>query len=513
MRCKAYVSSLSEPFILTTQCRLYLDQVILRRREFEQFLQRRKGLSNDEKRCFQHASINEASEYWIKLAHRTISDHEQEHDSGWRFWARSAETAAVAASQFMFDLKPLLDAAASSSPEAGLSIGIISGFFALVSSKPRMDDLIVQEMADVLERLPGFRMLETIYQQYHPQQALLRRKIYLAFHCVVDFAITATRYYLKSGLARWWVATFNPSRLTDLTETIHKTFFQVRRKSEELLVLAVDDLREDNEKARLSRIRSLLSLRQWSEEDRGKKLLGHKQNLEQVEKRLAPLDWMSESKIVKFRQRKDFCEWEASTDPQMFLIIAAVDSALYDFVPRYCWMSPLALSVIEEHCHTSEVNQRQKEGVFSVLDIDVRPSVHDLVSELLFGLLRLQGSFDPEEVSAKLETYREARRTGSDGDGKRALKAAASTVVHCLSRPTPLYIVIDQIHWCQQRWDLLEVLLHVLDTALEENCCIKIFAVAHKMHYPLPSFQLDELARHPLVQTCTMTQMLSSIPS
>jgi hypothetical protein len=493
---------------------VYLDQVKCRQREFEQFVKRRKGLSNHEKQCFQHASVNEASEYWIALAHRTISDHEQEHDSGWRFWARSAETAAVAASQFMHDLEPVLGAVATSSPEAGLSIGAISGLFALVSSKPRTNDLIVQELADVLERLSGFRMLETIYQREHPQQAVLRRKIHLAFQSVVDFAIAATRYYLRSGLGRWWVATFRPSSLANFTETIHKTFFQVRRKSEELLVLTIDDLRKDNETARLSNIRRLLDLRQWSEEDRTKKLLEHKQNLERAERHLTQLEWMSQSKIVEFRQRKDFREWQASTDPQMFLIVAAVESALQDldFVHRYCWMSPLAVSIIDEQCQESEGNQKQREGVFSVLDPDRRPSMHELASELLLGLFRLQGPFDVEEISAKLDAYREARQTGNDSDKKEALKAAVSTVVHHLSRSTPFYIVIDQIHWCQEQWDFLEVLIHILDTALEAHCCIKIFAVAHKMHYSLHRSQLEKLADHRLIQILEPTLSIPSGP-
>lgn len=182
---------------------MFLDQIKQHQLEFEQFLDRRKGLSKDEKRCFRHASISEATEYWITLAGCAISDHEKEHDSGWKFWARSTESAVAAASQFMYDVRPLLEVAGSASPQAGAAIGVISGLFAIVASKPRMNDLIVTEMADVLELLPGFRMLETIYESDHPQQALLRRKIYLAFQSVVDFAIAATRYYLKSGLSRW----------------------------------------------------------------------------------------------------------------------------------------------------------------------------------------------------------------------------------------------------------------------------------------------------------------------
>lgn len=166
------------------------------------------------------------------------------------------------------------------------------------------------------------------------------------------------------------------------------------------------------------------------------------------------------------------------------------------------------MSIIDEHRQAAKGDSRRKEAVFCVVDVHVRPSFHDLMSELLFGLLPIQGNFDIDEISAKLEAYREERRTGNDKEMKAALEAAASAVVRLLAQRTQLFIVIDQIHWCAQQWDLLQVIMNILDTAVAESCSIKVFAVAHDIYYNLHVYQRRELDKHPLIQVCTMTQKL-----
>ncbi|KAM0717830.1 hypothetical protein Q7P37_006162 [Cladosporium fusiforme] len=504
---------------LTTN-RQYIHDVRENQTQFEQFLKRRKDLSDSERQCFEHESIRETTGYWLKAAGSTVSAYDKERQHGWRHWARTVESAAEAANRFMRAFEPLLSVVTNSGPEVGAAVGLISGFFAVAASRSKTNDLIASQMAKILDRLPGFEMLEAIYVEDDKEQARLRRKIFISYYSVVDFAITATRYYLRSGLSRWWVAFASPSRFIDATEKVQTQFAEVQHKSDELLVQTVHhvrrinlELQQDIADRNILMVKDLLGLSRWSSSDREKKLAAYEKELSREEMLSAPLDWMSRDKVANFRQQKVFSDWEQRPKSEMLLLLAGTDSRLQSSM--HCWMSPIALAIIHELRGNLKSAQatgplRGYELVFCVLDLEPRTSVHDIASEVLLGLLRAQKSFKLPELSAKLEAYRSIRQTGSRREKKKALRAAVSAVAGLLSPQLRICLVIDRIDRCEEQMVLLEILTDLMKVTNLTGCCIKILAVANAAFWDLNQDEERSLVDHPQVRFFGATRSLSA---
>lgn len=479
-------------------------------------MKHRKDLSDSERQCFGHNSIRQSSDYWLGTAGSAVSKYNEQRQNGWRKWTKSAESAAEAAGHFMQGFEPLLSVAANAGPEVGAAIGLVSGFFAIAAARSKTNDLIAHQMATILDRLPGFQMLETIYSEADADQAHLRRKIVLAYYSVLDFSILASRYYLRSGLRRWWTVLSSPTTFTDAADEAQKRLSEVRYKSEELLVWTVHDVRginrklqRDNEEKSILMVKDILGLSSWSKDNQKQKLLGYQRELFHEENDSGLLEWMSHDKIIDFRQQQVFFDWEVCPTSEMLLLLAGTDSRLGPFI--HCWMSPIALAIIRELSEGAKfglIERGKCELVFCILDVETRTSVHDIMSELLLGLLSAQRSFQLPDLLAKLDAYRSVRQTGNEREKKKALKDAVATVVGLLKAQLKVCVVIDRVDRCKEQSVLFEVLIDIMESANERGCCIKILTVANASFWDLDQEKEKDLAEHSLVRLFTATRDL-----
>lgn len=494
---------------------MYIQDVSRNQANFERMLEVRKDLPPNARLCFNHNSVRDSSEYWLKAAGSSITKYDEQRQRGWRDWARSAESAAAAAGNFMKGFEPLLAVIANTAPEVGAAIGIISGFFAVAAARSRTNDLVTSQMATIMDRLPGLQRLESIYSEIDKDQAHLRRKITLAYYSVVDFAIVATRYYLRSGLKRWWIAVSDPDLFTDASQKVQTNFEQVRSKSEELLVWTVHDVRRklqhDIEEKNIIIVKTLLGLSHWSSKDQEKRLKQYQKELSDEEKSGGLLDWMSSDKVHEFRRREVFADWESCSGSEMLILLAGTDLRLGPDL--HCWMSPIALTIINELSGNSLTGSAKGplfgyELVFCILDPETRTSVHDLASELLLGLLGAQKLFELPDLCAKLETYRTVRKTGSEREKKKALKAACATVAGLLAPGLKVCLVVDRIDRCKEQTVIFEILVDILAICIANGCCLKILTVANATYWDLNPDREKDLASQPAVRLFTATRGL-----
>ncbi len=402
----------------------------------------------------------------------------------------------------MIDFKPFVAAVQAAGPYGQLAAATLSALFACAQSKTRTDEVIASAMAGVKDRLPGFQLYQDIYSRANEHEQRLRKKIMLAYVGVLELAIEAAQHYMKSGFKRWGQATFNPEKFQDLAISVQDSVVAVRLQCEELLNLAVhnirqqnDELLEQNKKLRadiarlqaesddrnLRRLQQLLGLSEWSIETKRSKLEAYEGSLnrERADDRL--YEAMYSGSIARYKQKPHFQDWDSTGGSAMLLVVGAYRDTSQTWRKNHCWMSPLALNLINHYQASSRMH------AFYVFDVWEWAGVNDVVCDILLQLLRCQrqvlsANEHANTLSAQLESYQKLLNDPSHRDEEvtaAALKDAAVTAVQLFGAHITVYIVLDRIDRCKQddRITLLNILIRLME---EASCCVKIFAVADR---------------------------------
>lgn len=502
--------------------RTYVEHVKQAQKAFETWLKQKKRLSDSERQCFEQRSIADATAYWTAVSHESQAAFDAKHETGWRYWAKSAQTIAVAAGRFMKDFKPLVDFAASSGPYGGLAVGAISGLFAIARAKSKTDDVIAVAMAGILDRLPSFRMLEEIYNDSDAHQKRLRRKVAMAYSGITEFAIAAAKYYLQPGFKRWWQATWDSEHFSGLADHCQGFIVAVRLQSEDLVTVVVNDIRarsvalqkqnekleadlaqlqEDSDNSKLVTLQGLLGLSSWTPEAQQNRIEEYRQALERAHRDCRIFEWMDEAAIEKYKRCQAIRDWEASSVSSVLLIVCVNHGRL----PRkdHCWLSPLALNLV----HSDQSSQ--KALAHYVFDYEVRTSIHAVMPDVLLQLLRLQKHSDLSALAPKLEKY----RSSFDGEGrvrnetkaKEALTDAALTIARLLDPQKEVHIILDRIDRCVEE-DQLDFMTLLNRISEETKCCLKVLAVASKSYWEVEGYEEERLTECLKFKQITETQ-------
>jgi len=217
-------------------------------RKFYDWLNEKKRLSEHERECLAQRDFSDAVVYWNNFSEQAKVEFDVQHDMGWRYWAKSAQTIAAAAGQFLKDFKPLVEFVSNANPFGGLAVGAISGLFAIAQSKRKTDDIVAIAIAGMMDRLPGYHMLQDVYKERNPHQSRLRKKILIAYGGVIELSIASAKYYLQPGVTRWWLATWNPEKFTLLADKVQGYAVAVVMQREELLTWAVNEIKKEGKK-------------------------------------------------------------------------------------------------------------------------------------------------------------------------------------------------------------------------------------------------------------------------
>ncbi|KAF5869993.1 uncharacterized protein Bfra_010138 [Botrytis fragariae] len=501
----------------------YIDRIKQKQKNFHNWLKKGEHLSESERKCFSHESIRDATTYWTSISQQKKSDFDTQHQTGWRFWAKTSQTVAAAAGQFLNDFKPLVEFASNSGPYGGLAVGAVSGLFAIAQSKSKTDDIIASAMANLMDRLPGFKMLQEIYDESDALQKLLRGKVILAYTGIIEFAMASAKYYLKLGIKRWWLATWNSQKFIVMADRVQGLVLAVRLQSEDLLTSTVNyvrkqntelankvkeleaeitQLQKDSDNNKLLSLRNLLRLSGWSPEGWSQSLHEYKGALERARKDSRIFEWMHGESIAKYRDNdKFFKDWNKSHESSMLLIIGLNHRSCRR--RDHCWVSPLALQLIDE-AQTNDM-----ELVYHVFNFESYTSIHTAMAKLMFQLLKLQRHVNLATLSPKLEKYRDELEilekhrnersskysSGNSEAVRKALKEAAVAIVRDLDPKQRIRIILDRVDRCEGKEQVH--LLHLLIQIMEESrCCVKIFAVANEAFWEVEGYQIEDFEKY-----------------
>ncbi|TGO21648.1 hypothetical protein BPAE_0207g00020 [Botrytis paeoniae] len=509
----------------------YVERIKQEQKKFYNWLEKGKHLSESERQCFSHESVSDATTYWTSISQQRKSDFDTQHQTGWRFWAKTSQTVAAAAGQFLNDFAPLVDFASNSGPYGGLAIGAVSGLFAIAQRKSKTDDIIASAMASVMDRLPGFKMLQETYNGPEALQKLLRGKVILAYTGVIEFAMASAKYYLKLGIKRWWLATWNPQKFIVMADRVQGLVLAVRLQSEDLLTSAVDyvrkqntelacevkelkaeiiQLQKDSDNDKLLSLRDLLGLRGWSPEGFPQSLHEYKEALERARKDSHIFEWMHGESIAQYRDNdKFFKDWSTSHESSMLLIIGSNHKNWWRH--DHCWVSPLALQLIDE-AQTNDM-----ELAYHVFNFEGYTSIHAAMAKLLFQLLKLQRHVNLATLSPKLEKYRNElenleknrnERSSNREAVREALKEAAVTIIKDLDPKQRIRIILDRVDRCERKdqMHLLQLLIQIME---ESRCCVKIFAVANEAYWEVEEYRIEDFAKYQNFKMVTKTRKMT----
>jgi len=264
----------------------------------------------------------------------------------------------------------------------------------------------------------------------------------------------------------------------------------IQNQSEEIKALRnqIKQMQDGGDNTRLRKVRRLLRLDTFSEESQRKELEIYHQSLSSDEELNANyVQQMRGRDLELFKNNPDYRQW--CTSRQRMLIISGCNNESVSD-SDHCWMSPLALSMIES------LSQENEKYAYSILPQAGR-LIYDVFPAILLQLLRrnvgamrdedrftelcseIEGLQELGNRSPKLETYQM--------DRLEALHRVGLRVIDFFNENDSVYIVVDRVDRCRDfktldhRKMLLECLLKLADGA---RCSLRILAVIDARGWP-----------------------------
>jgi len=247
-------------------------------------------------------------------------------------------------------------------------------------------------------------------------------------------------------------------------------------------------MQDGDDNTRLRKVRRLFRLDTFSEETQRRELEIHRQSLSSDEE--LNVDYLQQMRgrgLELFKNHLDYQQWYKSRQ-QMLIIYGCNNESVSD--SDHCWMSPLALSMIEN------LSQEKEMHAYSVLPQAGR-LIYDVFPAILLQLLRRKVSAMRDEdrfneLCSELEALQEFENRGPkletyEIDKLEALHRVGLRVIDFFNENDSIYIIVDRVDRCRDfktidhRKLLLECLRRLADGA---KCGLKILVVVDKRGWP-----------------------------
>lgn len=416
---------------------------------------------------------------------------------------------------FLEDLKPFISLAPD--PYSNLAAGTINLFFVLAQRRQHTDDVIGSTINGLKERLPDLRKYQEIYDDSDESHEILRVRITIAYIDFVDFAIEASRYYLRPGYARWTRSVFKSREFGDLADEVQTSFFFVRLICERLLHVNVSEIREgnsrlqeqnndlrreiaelrkDGENVHLNSLKDRLGLSEWSQEGQKRDLAIHANDLRRENDNDELTRPMTDKDIKKYQTSAEFEEWLKPERPSMLLITTRNHYAASGRF--HCWMSSFTIHLIRQYSDAGS------DLIFYVFNVLSRTEVWIPMRELLFQLMRMcKGTLlmhkSREALSATIGQFQQSLVSDTSFDKIKILERALMIAIGLVQRDQVVYVILDRIDRCREgeKVTFLDILIRLME---EANCVIKILASANTEFWATSRQELRSTQRSSVVE-------------
>ena len=175
-----------------------------------------KSYTSAEKTAISLRTANEFVKFWNQTR-ATKERFDKNHDTGLGRAARGVQSSAAAAGEFMHEFSPIINIVKDfGAPFGGIAVGVVSMFFTVsififgfihsphmfaqvAMNKNETEERLESTLGAIMDRLPGFKMYQHIYNDDHEIDAMLQGRIVLAYQALISFCIAAIKYYKGSG--------------------------------------------------------------------------------------------------------------------------------------------------------------------------------------------------------------------------------------------------------------------------------------------------------------------------
>lgn len=196
--------------------------------------------------------------------------------------------------------------------------------------------------------------------------------------------------------------------------------------------------------------------------------------------------------MSRYKTAPRFKEWETPGKSSMLLLVGSNYEGVME-LRHHCWMSPLALDLIDHFSASSEIH------AFYAFNLFGRTRMYVAVSEILFQLLRWKrrelGSGDYfATLSAVLRKYHSIDVNADEEAKFETLCHVAVTIMQLFKPDETVYIGLDRIdrYKGNERIDFLNTLIDIIEEAVSS---VKILAVANKTGWDVEERELKRRKR------------------
>ncbi|RSL52150.1 hypothetical protein CEP54_011057 [Fusarium duplospermum] len=478
-------------------------------------------------------------------------DFDAAHEHGVGRASKRANSLAASAYTILQDMSPMVEIVKNfGSPYGSMAIGTICFVFAVSKNRVRMEEQINSTFLNIQDRLPGVNMYRHIYNEEHELDQLLQSKIVDAYDGFINFCMAALEFYTAPRYRRMLWALTSTGKLDEEVARVQESIVGVRLVCEDLLNKNVNvvktrleevrnqnigkpicgpkhkmdrrgtnsvsigdlqrqltELQNDRDLDKLEEVRSLLRIEAPSDEVLFAQLRNHQSN---VAAEFQPDYSFSEKtpseRLSMVKDDKAYKEWLSSQRSGMFILSGEnhVNGA------THCWVSPVALDLIEELVREPDTNNANLDPcVFYLLgQRDTNETCSDVLTFLIIKLLaKNKAALHHEEKFAELRSDFQAylrlaeSHKASEHEVQRGLDKVTLRVVNMFGQNRTIWIVLDRVDQCklgprqrsasQRRGGptLLRSMVHLVEQAVPR---VKVLAVVNKADWPVED-QVDEL--------------------
>lgn len=192
------------------------------------------------------------------------------------------------------------------------------------------------------------------------------------------------------------------------------------------------------------------------------------------------LQQMRGEELELFKGCQDYQRWIGSPSASL-LVLSAYNHSIIDYGNKFCWMSPLAMDLIEGLRQTDSASASASNiYAYCVIPYSGLHLYHDVLPSLLLQLLRkkpqaLKDRKKYNELRAQLSMFQSPPAGTDDPDEFKAdtMKKIALQIISLFDESDTVYIIVDRADRCDRvrpkkfdhRKALIRVLVAMVQTA------------------------------------------------
>jgi hypothetical protein len=251
---------------------------------------------------------------------------------------------------------------------------------------------------------------------------------------------------------------------------------------------------------RMNKIQQLLDLNHYSRESELKLLKKYQSDLNtEFDLNWIFLERMHGKRLEAFKSETKFQEWRDSIHSRMLILAGYNNDSKYS--SRHCWVSPVALDIIESLRDSEQSNPY----AFYVAGLRESETFTQILSSVILQLLimntdALQNEIQYNELMSEIHEYRSSAESKRDYNDKTStyLQNVAIRILNTFDSTRSVWIILDRVDRCRNhpksnyRKKILKAMVHLVENSKAK---IRVLAVVNGHDWRVDE-EIDELGQN-----------------